>query len=674
MAYEFVDEPPSQYEFIDEPLKQGSGNALLDAGNAVGTGFHTGLLRLAGLPVDTVANIRDLAKAGAGSLYQATTGKVAPNFLQIGDRSEDVGSGDNLIKNARKTTAGQVLTVPANPEFQGGYSEAIGGGLTGVINPISARQAINQGVLSVGGAIAGKGVYDNTGNNALAIAAGMSPTAGQSVLASGTKRLVRGGESGRKVMEQRIQDLKNAGVKNPTLGIASGNSTIGALENILQSTPGAVNIMTKARDGAIGGLEGTVTNAAELASKNRGSIASGQSIQRGAKTFRDNFKSTQGGLYGNLDNFIAPTAPVDISSTRGAMRSLNAEIPTMPALSKRFMNGQILGIEKDLNTDMRGTPSKMTVINIPQRVVMGRDAVGMPIYENVDFPVYSQTPAIPDRTAAPWQAVKQFRTLVGNEIADTNLASSVPRSKWNPLYGALSGDMQSAATASGPAATSAFNRANNFTRAGISRLDAIDPIVGRNTPEDTYHALQSSLKDNTTAFQAVKKSLPEGARGDFAGTVIENLGKSTPGQQDYTGEKFSPETFLTNWNKMSDGGKTELLSGFPNAKQVRADVEAVAKATSMMRDSSKILANPSGTAAKSAGIGYLGLLGGAAGSLNLGLLGSALSLPVAANLAAKAVNSPMVRNSMASKTSIDPRILNAQINGLIGGGLLNEPK
>lgn len=659
-------------------LERGTGSSLIDSGNAVGTGFWNGVTRLAGLPVDTIANVRDLLKAGGGSAYIAATGKAPPSWLEIGDRGNDIGSGDNLIRNAVKTTPGQTMLSAANPDYQGGYLQTAGGALTGVVNPRSMLQATNQAANSVLGSVLGKKVYDETGSNALAVMAGMSPTAAQSFGTEALKYGVRGGEQGRRTMEQRIQDLKNAGVDSPTLGLASGNSFIGGIDNLLQNTPGSVNIMRNARDSAINGLEGTVNNAANAASQNRGSIASGQSIQTGAKNFRDDFKARQNSLYNNLDQFIAPMSPTNVLNTRGALSALNADIPTMPALSEFFKNGKIKAMEEALNSDLAGKPGSTSVINVPQQVVIGTDAAGMPVYGTVNYPVYNHTPAVLARNEAPFTAVKQLRTLVGNEIADTNLASSVPRSKWNPLYGALSNDLQSAATVAGPSAENAFNRATNYTRSGISRLDAIDPIVTRTTPESTYHALENTLRDNVTSFQAVKKVLPEGARGDFAGTVIERLGTARPGQQDNTGSKFSTETFLTNWNKMSEKGKSELLSGFKNSEQVRADIEAVAKATSMMRDNSKIWANPSGTGANVAARSYLGLLGAGAGSLlmpgspvSIGLIGSAASIPISANLAARAVTSPRVVQSMASRSYIDPQMLNAQANALIGGGLLD---
>ena len=656
-----------------KPVKQGTGSTVIDGGNAVGTGFFNGITRLAGLPVDTAANIIDLGKAALGAPYIAVTGKEPPEWLQVGDRSNVTGSGDNLIKNAKKTGLGDALLTPVNPEYDGGYLQAGGAAMTGVINPVSTRQAINQGVNSLVGTILGKATYDATGSNALAIAMGMSPTAAQSAAIDTTKKLIRGGETGRKAMAQRIQDLKDAGVNEPTVGLATGNKLIGGAENLLQNTPGAVGIMQRNRDAALAGIEAKTMGAADLASGNRGATASGQSIQKGAREFKDNAKATQADLYNELSQHIPDQAPVEVGNTRAALSALNADIPTMEELSKQFKNGRIQAIEGALNTDMAGTPAQTSYTS--QRVLSGTDASGMPVYKDVLIP--HTTPEIPARTAIPFEAVKKTRTLVGNEIADNSMMSDVPRSKWNPLYGALSEDMQTAATAAGPQAENTLNRANNYTRSSIGRMERIAPIVDRNAPEQSFTALNNTLKENTTTFQAVKKSLPEGARGDFAGTVIERLGKAKPGQQNELGDKWSPESFLTNWNNMKPQARAELFSGFKNSAQVAADVEAVAKATAMMRDNSKMWANPSGTGANQFARGTLGAIGlggagAAAGMLNPMIPIGAGGTLLGANALARALTSQKNVNSLASQSYIDPQMLNAQVNALIGSGLLNQ--
>jgi len=65
----------------------------LDRVNAVDTGFNAGLAALAGLPVDTAANIIDLGKAGLGTAYSEITGKAVPKALEVdSDRSDVIGS------------------------------------------------------------------------------------------------------------------------------------------------------------------------------------------------------------------------------------------------------------------------------------------------------------------------------------------------------------------------------------------------------------------------------------------------------------------------------------------------------------------------------------------------------------------------------------------------------
>lgn len=667
MAYTLLeDEPQKGYKLIDEP-KKGSGSDVYDTVNAVATGFNKALLRTYN-PIDVAANIVDLGKAAAGTAYGLTTGNVPPSWLQVTDRSNVPLSADNLIKNSRKTAVTKALVNPMNPDYEGGYSEGFGSGLTAVANPVSKLQALNQGGLGVASNWLGKAVYDATGNDAAAITAGLLPGASQDAVIRATKAVVRGGKDGRQRVAQRIQDLKNAGVDNPTLGLATGSPLVAGFENILSSTPGAVSRMSAANTGAVSGMQAKVASAADLASTNRGSDASGASIQTGAKTFRDDFKARQAALYNNLDKYIPANTPVAVPASRAAFDAANPTIQGAPALSEFFKNSKIEGMRNAFMSDTAGAPASVMVYPQPPKAAGG--IMNEPIPQP---PLLVTIPAQPATNTLPFQAVKQTRTLVGNEIADTNLASSVPRSKWNPIYGALSEDMKGAANASGPEATAALNRANDFSRAGLARIERVDPIVTKTDAADSYHALERTLRDNTSTFQAVKKSLPEGARGDFAGTVIERLGTATPGQQNAEGSKFSTETFLTNWNKMSDKGKAELLSGFPNSAQVRADIEAVAKAASMMRDNSKVLYNPSGTAAKGAAISYLGLLAGAAGSGNLPLFGSALSLPVAGNLAARAVTSPIVVKSMANRTVVDPQIMGANVRGLLGSGLLQYP-
>lgn len=648
---------------LDVAGVKGTGSATIDAANAFGTGFNRAALRLAGIGVDTLANVRDLAKAAVGAPYIAVTGKAPPDFLQIGNRANDVGSGDNLIRSAEQTQSGQSALIPSNPDYEGGYIQAAGGVPLAIANPKTRLQALNQGVLGLTSILGSKAVGDVTGNPALAIAASMLPGASQQAAVAGTKFAVRGGEAGRVNMGQRVADLSAAGIDRPTLGLASGNSQINGMENILQNTPGAVNVMRNARESVLNGMQAKVDAAAAAASPIRGALQSGTAIQSGIRDFRDNFKTQQAGLYDKLDQFVAPGTPSGVTSTMDMLAKLNAPIPGAPNTSKLFRNARIGGIEEALGADLTQpqfySPSQLqaAAAQNPQNATALNGLLG--------------------EGKLPYEAVKKTRTLVGNEIADNSLTSDVPRSKWNPLYGALSEDLQSIAAKSGPQATTAFNRATDFTRAGIQRLDRLDPFASAVAPEQAFTTLKNTLGENVSTLQAVKKSLPEGARGTVAGTVIERLGKATNGNQNDVGNTWSPETFLTNWNKMKPDARNELFSGFPNSAQVNADVSSVARAASMMRDGSKLWANPSGTAANLGARATLGALTLGGAGATAGLLSPLVPLAAGAgllgtNFLSKRLTSQGTIDAMTRRNVVSPELTQAQINAMIGGGLLGQ--
>jgi hypothetical protein len=644
----------------------------MDAGNAVGTGFFRGATRLAGLPVDTVANVIDLGKAAIGAPYTAMTGKT-PQALEPLDRSQVVGSSEYLLNKVRQVPGGSLMVDPQNPAYEGGYLQNAGAAATALYRPNSLLQLGNQALLSQTGAAAGKATYDATGNEALAITAGMLPGAAQYGGTELVKRAVRGGEEGRQRMAQRTQDLKNAGVDNPTLGLSSGNRFLGGVENLLQNTPGAVGIMQRARTEAVEGMESAANRAASLASPNRGSIDAGRAIQKGGANFKQDFKAQQEALYNRLDQFIEGQAPVRVDATKQTLAELNSGIRGAPELSKQFQNGRLQSIEAAIGSDTSGAPASVQVYPQPPRAAGG--IMNQPIDQP---PLLVQTPAGPPRNTLPFEAVKKTRTLVGNEIADNSLLSDVPRSKWNPLYAALSNDMQGAATAAGPQAEGALNRANQYTRAGIGRMERIAPIVNRESPEGSFKALESTLRDNNSTFQAVKKSLPQDARGSFAGTIIERLGKASPGQQDAEGSRWSPETFLTNWNRIGPEAQRELLAGIPNAGQVKDLVDSVARGASMMRDNSKMWANPSGTGANVAARGVIGAIGAGGAGAAAGLLNPLVPIGAAVgvggvNLAARALTSRNVREAMQRRTDIDPELLNSLLLQLQATGTGQPP-
>lgn len=647
-------------------------SSALDAVSAVASGGNQGLLRLLGMLPDAAYNTRDLLKAAIGTGWLAA-GKEPPAMLEVGDRSVDPLSGDWLINKAKKAKFGNAMLTAQNPEFEGGHLQNIGATLPGLLlgRAKSGADLANQAALATASAVASKAAYDKTGSKELAILAGMAPGPLQGVAVDSVKRSVRGGEAGRQQMQQRIDVLKAAGVDEPTVGLATGNKKVAAFENLLANSPGSMTVMGNARDKAVAGMTRKAQEAADVASTNRGELAAGVAIQDGLRGFKKDFGATQERLYNNLADVMGPQFPTPISNTRSALASLNADIAGAPALSGFFKNGKLQSLEAALRADTSGSPASVMVYPQPPRAAGGLMNAAIP-----QDPLLVQIPQGPARNSLPFQAVKQTRSMVGSEIADSNLLSDIPRSKWNPLYGALTEDIRAGATNAGPAAASAFNRANDYSRAGYGRLERLAPVADRPAPEQSFAALEGTLRQNVSIFNAVKKSLPEGARGQVAGTIVEQLGKATPGQQNASGTAWSPDTFLTNWNRMTPEGRKALLAGFPNADQVARDVSALAKTAEMMRDNSKLWNNPSGTAASVTARGTIGAVGvggvlAAAGVAPWAVPAVGAGGLLSTHTASRALTSPSVVKALANKTAIlDPNQAALDYMGLTANGLL----
>jgi hypothetical protein len=136
--------------------------------------------------------------------------------------------------------------------------------------------------------------------------------------------------------------------------------------------------------------------------------------------------------------------------------------------------------------------------------------------------------------------------------------------------------------------------ANNYTKSGMDRIDSVlDRVIGKSSqPEDIFKRLMPSDPDQANKVRATMRSLRPEERQVVSDAVANRLGRSAPGAQGETGEVFSSETFLSNWNKLSPGAKAQF---FPDGS-MRENLDRVAKAAAEIRSGKGIYSNPSGTA------------------------------------------------------------------------------
>lgn len=647
------------YASFSSPVDEAPPATALDRVGAVAAGFNRGVAATAGIPVDTMANIRDLGKAVVGSIYGLITSEGGkplpqpkhirmfdvdedgnlipsqsypqtniPDALQIRDRAEDIGSGANIAQNldrAAVAIGGSPVTQAPRPDDKASrYLYAAGAGASSAL--LSPGRPVMPAVGGATGSVASQAAAENGADPSMQAAAGfagaMVPGAARVSIAESARRLARGGEEGRQRVAQNVQTFKDAGTQ-PTVGQATESRVARATESLLTKAPGGAGRMVakgEAQGQEIGSkIESLAT---QLSPKASGEQA-GRAIQRGVSGsggFVESFKAKSGSNYNELDKHVKATDTFDVSNTQAALQKLTTPIAGAEKTSGRLINSRIKAISDALTEDLAANNGVM-----------------------------------------PYRAVKELRTMIGNEMADAPLGGDVSRAQWKQVYSGLTKDMQAAATKAGPQAEAALARANAYHAAGMKRLEVLDNVVDKaGGPEAVFRAATSGAKEGATTLRAVMQSLPDEAKKTLSASVLRRMGRAKAGNQDEHGEKFSTETFLTNWNTMSPQARAVLFDRYGPA--FRADMDSIAKVANNLREGSAVFRNPSGT---SQAAGQTGAVVAFLTSLATGHPGGAAAVAAGAggaNISARVMTSPAAVKWLAQTTRASQSALPALIN------------
>lgn len=634
------------------PQRQPERTATEQIGRQVGLTARAGVQGLLSLPGIVSDAATGLVNAGLDAYTDArapTASELVTGQKEKGFRFQKVSSAlGNIMDQAgvpQPENATERVVQDAASAMTGGGTSAIAarGGTTlaktagnKVAQGVSEQLAAAPGMQVVGGATsagAASTVRENGGGTGAQLAAGLlgavAPVAGAATLQAGARGVLRGGEAGRQQVEDSIKTFQDAAGVKPTLGQATGSRTWQASETGLSNVVGGAGVMVRKGEEQAEALQRAVQELSESLAPGASGADAGAAITKGVNAFRDSVKTTQQGLYGQLDQFIPAATPMPVSRTQEALQALNEGIPGAPNISNFFKNARIGSIERALGEDLE----------LARRA---QAPTGM-----------SSTGATTLPGQLPYEAVQKLRTLVGREISDSSLTSDVPRSKWRALYAALSDDLGDAATAAGPQAQQAWSRANEYTRASIQRLEQLESVLNKDAPEKIFRAATSGLGEGGTTIARVMKSMPTENRREVTAAVLQRLGRARPGQQNEMGDAFSSETFLSNLAGMSQEARRALFgsSGFPGLED---RITQMGRMAATRREGAQVFANPSGTARQTALLGWGGALMGALASGNPLAIASALGAPAIANAGARLATSSRVVDFAARPTTISP--------------------
>jgi len=425
---------------------------------------------------------------------------------------------------------------------------------------------------------------------------------------------------------ERLKAFIDAGV-SPTLGQVSQKRGIQTVEMVLGNFPGSSGRIASHALKAQDDLGKVAFNSAtKLINKTlpASEVEVGKTITQGIKNgvnasdgFVGRFQSRVGQLFEEASQLVPKNTLVSLESTLTKLKDLVAPIKGAEATSLILKNQFLDDILKGLQKDVAKNGGKLS-----------------------------------------WEAVKALRSKIGNKLSSFDLIPDVDKAQLKMIYGALSEDLKLTAKGISKEAYNKILRADKFYSKGLKRIeDYLQPIMKVADPDRIVSTLLNSAKEGASRINAIKKSLNPDQYKIFLSSVLDRMGRIQPAQAlggevlEGTG-KFSSETFLTNWARLSNKAKEVLFSGKGWSKEMIKDFDDIVKISSIIRQSGKTFKNPSGTADRVVGQGIV--LGGGATAFtgNPAFIFGVLGAIGGANITSRMFTNPSFIKWLAQGTKI----------------------
>ena len=269
-------------------------------------------------------------------------------------------------------------------------------------------------------------------------------------------------------------------------------------------------------------------------------------------------------LYAAVDREVPPNTPIAINNYRQTLHTLTTPNQFAPAQTAGLIDPELMRLRQALDSDL-ARPS----------VAQGY---------------------------LPYSALADIRTRIGQRLDGAGvLTTDRNTGQLRRLYGALTQDMETGASAVSPQARAAVDQAR--TRyAEISReREELEAVLQRNGGgEAIWNALMTTGQQRrwgggATVINRVMAAIDQPSREYLAASALYQMGRATPGRQlAAAGQTFSADTFLTNWQRMSPDARQALFGNLPG--NYANEVTQLADNVAALRRYAGLLPNNSNTA------------------------------------------------------------------------------
>jgi hypothetical protein len=437
----------------------------------------------------------------------------------LGNKATQLATGNENAKPF-KPIFGGVNTV--SPAIREGFDKATGG-LTKPRNKTEEGLEIAEEIAGglVGPSAIGKGV-EAVGN----AVSKLSPKGLLQKAAGITKR-----------SPETLKAFEEAGI-SPRLADITEGQTTKTFQNLLGNFPGSRGVIEKATQNQVDNI---TKQLAGITGEGGTIQQAGKTIQEGAKNVGQALLNRTEKLYKDLDKFI-PKTPTGES----------ALVPT---------------------SNLREIAERPEIQDV---VAVGEGHTGK-ILNHLKSIVNEDGNISYDR-------LKIFRSTIGRKLQSPTLGGD-ERGAIKQIYGALSQDMKDAVVArGGERALQTFNKANNAFGRYTNILESkVNPLIEAKTPEAVYSMAMSGSKQGGSNIRGIMKTLDPSQKEFVQGTITKRMGLASSGEQDAAGEVFSPNKFLTEWNKLSPEAKSNIyekpqVTAINNLNKVISQIKNTSKA------------------------------------------------------------------------------------------------
>ncbi len=327
--------------------------------------------------------------------------------------------------------------------------------------------------------------------------------------------------------QQAIRDIEATGM-NPRIGLVNQSPGVALMEQGMASNPITFGFMRKKMAEPVFAAEAKTQQIAKGYGEPGTNFSAGEGVQQGVDRFGDvTIPETADKMYGEGWKLFAPTEPVNMKQTSEALRYGNARIhlkPLAEAIGDPRLKEWAQVIENNGNT------------------LSANDA-------------------------------REFRSYIGSLLEKPQLGpGTIPGGQLKDVRKAMTSDFNVAAAGKSDEALAAFKAADKWYTNALDERDMLNKLsTAAGTPPERVY--ESTLRDagirggNQTKLALTLSKLNETERGNFASTIISEMGRPTAGAKRLPGspKDFSSDSLLTKWRGMSDKAKDLIFNGTDKA-------------------------------------------------------------------------------------------------------------